>query len=82
MLVCFGLTPRTLTLTERWQGIVVVPKSTIGFPRVWLSENEKKWRHADRDGIFVQLEARTDRDIWFIPIYRNAEGHTKPSDEV
>lgn len=61
-------------------GIVIVPKSALAFPQVWLG-GEKKWRHADKEGVFVQLEARKDRGVWFIPITRTPEGHIKAGDE-
>jgi hypothetical protein len=60
---------------------VIVPKSALAFPQVWLG-GEKKWRHADKEGVFVQLEARKDRGVWFIPITRTPEGHIKAGDEV
>lgn len=60
---------------------MIVPKSALAFPQVWLG-GEKKWRHADKEGVFVQLEARKDRGVWFIPITRTPEGHIKAGDEV
>jgi hypothetical protein len=61
-------------------GVVIVPKSAIAFPQVWVG-GEKRWRHADREGVFVQLEARRDRGVWFIPITRTPEGQLKAGDE-
>jgi len=60
---------------------MIVPKSALAFPQVWLG-GEKKWRHADKEGVFVQLEARKERGVWFIPITRTPEGHIKAGDEV
>lgn len=45
-------------------GIIVVQKSNISFPQVWKTQS---WRHAEDDGIFVQLESKTVRKIWFVP---------------
>jgi len=61
-------------------GVVVVPKSAIAFPQVW-NVGGKKWRRANSEGVFVQLEARHDRGVWFIPFVRNPDGRIKAGDE-
>jgi len=43
----------------------VAKKSGVGYPQSWKSQ---KWKNANKDGYFVQLESKTLHKLWFIPI--------------
>lgn len=46
---------------------LVVPKSSISYPQVWKGQGSRKWKHGLSDGFFVQFEAPSLRNLWFIP---------------
>lgn len=53
--------------TEAHAILLVVRKSLIAYPRVWIS---KEWPFGDKDGYFVQLETcdKKDRKLWFMEV--------------
>eukprot|EP01087_Luapelamoeba_hula_P006374 TRINITY_DN16455_c0_g1_i1.p1 TRINITY_DN16455_c0_g1~~TRINITY_DN16455_c0_g1_i1.p1 ORF type:complete len:351 (-),score=88.71 TRINITY_DN16455_c0_g1_i1:9-1061(-) len=46
---------------------IIADKSSIAFPLVWRS---KSWKYEESDGIFIQLETKTVRRLWFLPVTR------------
>ncbi|KAG9129735.1 hypothetical protein Leryth_015432 [Lithospermum erythrorhizon] len=46
---------------------LVVSKNTISYPQVWKGQGSRKWKHGQSDGFFVQFEAPSLRNLWFIP---------------
>lgn len=41
----------------------VIPKKVVAYPQVWKM---KDWPCGDGDGVFVQLESRANKTMWFM----------------
>lgn len=55
--------------TRAQSSMIVVRKGAIGFPRVWQGKPKGTWPHSEKqDGIFMQLEARGARAVFFTAI--------------
>ncbi|CAG7900285.1 unnamed protein product [Brassica rapa] len=46
---------------------LVTSKSSISYPQVWKGQGSRKWKLGQNDGIFVQFESPSIRNVWFIP---------------
>ena len=53
--------------------MVIVRKSHVGYPQVWKGKEKGTWKFGKKDGIFMQLEAKGARAMFFTEL-KNADG--------
>lgn len=54
--------------------MVVVRKSHVGYPCVWKDKPKGVWKFGKTDGIFMQLEAKQARAMFFTELKKTSEG--------
>ena len=54
--------------------MVIVRKSHVGYPQVWKGKEKGAWKFGKKDGIFMQLEAKSARAMFFTELKNTADG--------
>ena len=54
--------------------MIIVRKSHVGYPCVWKDKPKGVWKFGKADGIFMQLEAKNARAMFFTELKHTAEG--------
>jgi len=56
---------------------IVVRKSAIGYPRTWNGKSKELWQFSDKeDGVFMQLESRKTRMMFFTVLKSGKKGRS------
>ncbi|KAL1526690.1 hypothetical protein AB1Y20_015392 [Prymnesium parvum] len=59
---------------EAQSAMIIVRKSHVGYPCVWKGKPKGVWKFGKADGIFMQLEAKQARAMFFTELKTTAEG--------